>query len=105
MLNSLLLEQRYGRQIRHHQTKMGLGGKIKHLVLQVLREADRALTVDEITKKVEPLLSEDVTERMGCKPHYLCASELVEGALTILFLDDCKVVKKKVYSPLHKHDA
>ena len=99
MLNSPILEQRYGARIRHYQMKMGLGGEIKHLVLQVLHEADRALAVHEITKRIEPLLSEDFTKRMWGKRNFFIASELVDGALTILFLDDHKVRKEEVYSP------
>ena len=105
MQRSSLLEQRYGAQIRHHQMKMDLGGEIRQLILQVLHEADHALTTGEITEKVKHILPKDIIDRMGCGPHYLCVSELVEGALTTLCLYDIKVGKKEVYYLLHKNDA
>ncbi|MDP3726408.1 MAG: hypothetical protein Q8R36_04400 [bacterium] len=103
--DSPLLEQRYGAQTRRYQMRMGFADEIKHFVLQVLRDADHALTTHEIAEKVEILLPEDITQQMNCAPHYLSTHDLVEGALTVLYLNDHKVGTKEVYFPLHPHDA
>ena len=100
-----LMEQRYGAQVRHYQMQMGIGSEIKHLVLQILRDADHALTTHEIAERVEPLLPENVAERLHNEPHHLGVSDIVEGALTILYLDDHRVGKKEVYFPNQQHDA
>lgn len=100
-----LLEQQYGAQVRRNQMMIGLAGEIKHLVLQVLNEANCALTIGEIIEKVERLLPSGITDQMGCDPYHLSAFDLVEIALNILHHQDFVVGKKEVYHLLHTRGA
>lgn len=95
--NSSLMEARYGAEVRHHQMKMGIGGEIKELVLQVMNDAVNPITESEIAKRIKPLLPEHVVKKLGRKPHYLTTFDVVDGALTSLYLDDGRVRKKEVY--------